>query len=507
MHIDWIRGPMTGWAGDAILFFAFEKMPERLPGLERWVHIRARGLENSPAWGDFKGKPQQVGVFYSPDDPLMPRVICSGLGPVEKFEIDKIRTATAQALRRCREMQLARVILPLMAFEGLPTEPSDCLEEALMGGLMGLYRYNGYKTRDVDATDLPEALLIGDEDEIHPSLESLPHYVSALSSGIGLARDLVSAPANIVTPGYLAKSAAEISERYGHRLQVIHFDEARAMGMGAFTAVAQGSREPAYVIIMEHCPPGAADEPPLVFVGKGITFDTGGISLKPSDKMEAMKQDMAGAAAVLGTFETLGRLDLRRRLVGIMPCTENMPGGQAYKPGDVIRSLSGLTIETISTDAEGRMILCDALTYAQRYKPALLVDLATLTGAALVALGTQVAAIMGNHEILIRKVQEIGMRVGERFWPLPLYDFYFDGIKSEVADFKNAGDRTAGTIIGGIFLKQFVADDVPWVHWDIAGTAWTSKDLTVCPQGGTGFGVRTLVELARQWEDLDIAAG
>jgi leucyl aminopeptidase len=505
MQIEWMRGPLNEWTGDAILFFTFEKSSGPLPGLERWIRTRARGLENSTAWRDFKGKPQQVAVFYAPEDAQMPRIICSGLGPMGKFDMDTLRSGTAQALRKCREMELARVVLPRMALEGLPGGSRDLLREALMGGSLGLYRYTGYKTRDVDATELPQVLLVGDEDEADREFESLPRMVSALSSGIGLARDLVSAPANVVTPGHLAQRAAEIAERHGQSLRVIHLEEARTMGMGAFAAVARGSREPACVITMEHCPPGTGDERPLVFVGKGITFDTGGISLKPSEKMEAMKQDMAGAAAVLGAFEVLGKLDLKRRVVGIMPCTENMPDGRAYKPGDVIRSLSGLTIEIISTDAEGRMILCDALTYAQRYKPLLLVDLATLTGAALIALGNQVAAIMGNHEPLMRKVREIGDQLGERFWPLPLYDFYFDAIKSEVADFKNVGDRTAGTIIGGMFLKQFVPDEIPWVHWDIAGTASTSKDLTVCPLGGTGFGVRTLVELVLQWEDLGAA--
>jgi leucyl aminopeptidase len=353
----------------------------------------------------------------------------------------------------------------------------------------------------VDSNDFPEILLLGDEALHGPDLESLPVHALAVTSGVCLARDLVSAPANIVTPSYLAQVGGEISKRYGCLLKVLSFEEARTLGMGAFTAVAQGSREPACMIILEHCPPGAESQRPLVFVGKGITFDTGGISLKPSEKLDAMKQDMAGAAAVLGAFEVLGRLSVGRRVVGIMPCTENMPDGQAYKPGDVIKSLSGLTIEIISTDAEGRVILCDALTHARQYKPAIVIDVATLTGAAVIALGNQVAAILGNHEGLIHKVQEIGRRVGERFWPLPLYDFYFEGIKSEVADFKNLGDRSAGTIIGGIFLKQFVSEDIPWAHMDIAGTAWTTKDLSVCAQGGTGFGVRTLVELARQWED------
>jgi len=503
MQVDWLRGPMETWAGDAVIFFDFEKASDRLPGLKRWIGVRAKGLEDASAWLDFRGKSQQVSVLFNPADALAPRMVCSGLGPAEKFEMEKVRIATALALRKCREMRLQRVVLPLMALEGLPEGPGESLREAVLGGLLGLHRYTGYKTRDVDSNELPEILLLGDEAIHRPDLESLPLHAMAVNSGVCLARDLVSAPANIVTPSYLARVAGEIAQRYGFTLKVVSFDEARTMGMGAFTAVAQGSREPACIIILEHCPPGAESQQPLVFVGKGITFDTGGISLKPSEKLDAMKQDMAGAAAVLGAFEVLGRLSPGRRVVGIMPCSENMPDGQAYKPGDVIKSLSGLTIEIISTDAEGRMILCDALTHAQQYKPAIMVDVATLTGAAIIALGNQVAAIMGNHEGLIQKVQEIGERVGERFWPLPLY--YFEGIKSEVADFKNVGDRSAGTIIGGIFLKQFIPDGIPWAHMDIAGTAWTSKDLSVCAQGGTGFGVRTLVELVLQWGDLGLA--
>jgi leucyl aminopeptidase len=502
MQVSWLRGLVEEWAGDAVVFFAFEKVPDRLPGLSRWIEGRARGLRDSAAWLDFKGKPQQVGVFYNPEDSLVPRIVCAGLGPVEKFELEKVRMAMGMALRKCRDMQLARIILPLAAFDGLPADAAESVGEALVGGLMGLHRYTGYKTRDVESNDFPEILLLGDDGGGQTDLDSLTHDATAVNSGIRLARDLVSAPANVVTPSFMAQTAQEISVRHGFRFESLGFEEARALGMGAFTAVAQGSREPACLITLEHCPPGTVGAPPLVFVGKGITFDTGGISLKPSEKLDAMKQDMAGAAAVLGAFEALGRLQLGRRVVGIMPCTENMPDGQAYKPGDVIQSLSGLTIEIISTDAEGRMILCDALTHARQYKPALLVDLATLTGAAIIALGNQVAAIMGNREQLIQKVQEIGTRVGERFWPLPLYDFYFEAIKSEVADFKNVGERAAGTITGGVFLKQFVPDDIPWLHLDIAGTAWTSKDLSVCTQGGTGFGVRTLVELARRWDEL-----
>ena len=324
-------------------------------------------------------------------------------------------------------------------------------------------------------------------------------------SGIALTRDLVTAPSNQVTPGFIVSTARELAETHGFRIQVIDLTLAEEMGMRAFLAVAQGSREPASVIVLEHAPPGTEQDPPLVFIGKGITFDTGGISLKPSDKMEMMKRDMAGAAAVLGTFDILGKEKIQRRVVGILPCTENMPGGRAYKPGDVIQSMANLTIEVISTDAEGRMILCDALAYAQTFQPAAILDLATLTGACIVALGNEVAGVMGNRESLIQQIREIGAQVGEKVWPLPLWDLYFEGIKSDIADFKNVGDRSAGTIIGGIFLKQFVPDHIPWIHLDIAGTAWTDKDLLTAPKGATGFGVRIMVELARRWPELGIA--
>jgi leucyl aminopeptidase len=207
---------------------------------------------------------------------------------------------------------------------------------------------------------------------------------------------------------------------------------------------------------------------------------------------------------VLGAFESLGKLRLQRRVIGIIPCTENMPDGKAYKPGDVITSMSGLTIEAINTDAEGRMILCDALTHAQKFNPALIVDVATLTGACIIALGDRVAGIMGNHDQLIERVREIGMQVGEKLWPLPLWDFYFDDIKSDVADFKNVGERKAGSIVGGVFLKQFVSPQIPWIHLDIAGPAWTDKDMVTAPRGATGFGVRILLEIARLRQTLKI---
>jgi len=503
MQIEWQIGPPSDWQTDAIIFFVFEKSPEPLPGLKRWMAEEGIWLSRSAALGDFKGKHQQTAVFYGPEDKRIARVVCVGLGQADKFDVEKLRSATAAALRECRDLQLSRPALPLSAFEGLQIEIAPALEEALIAGMLGLYRYEGLKTRDLEPSTFPETLLILHDKEPDEALRNVILDADAIASGVSFARDLVAAPPNVSTPSFLAGAARRLADRYGFRLDVLDLEKARAMGMGAFAAVAQGSREPAYFLVLEHAPPGTEQDHPLVLVGKGITFDTGGISLKPGEKMDAMKHDMAGAGAVLGTFDVLGRMKIKRRVVGLMPCTENMPDGKAYKPADVIRSLSGLTIEVISTDAEGRMVLCDALAYAsRRYQPAMIVDIATLTGACVVALGRSVAAVMGNRDDLTQKVQEIGMRVGEKLWPLPLWDFYFENIKSDVADFKNVGERAAGTIIGGIFLKQFVPEEIPWVHLDIAGTAWTDKDLGFAPKGATGFGVRIFTEMVRRLPEL-----
>jgi leucyl aminopeptidase len=369
--------------------------------------------------------------------------------------------------------------------------------------MAGLHRFSEMKTKNSDVPAGPESIVLLCDTDPGPKLRQIATVAQSEVAGILLARDLTISPANRVTPGFIADTASGIAAKFGLKIEIINLESARAMGMGLFAAVAKGSREPACVIVIEHAPPGTENHIPIVFIGKGITFDTGGISLKPSEKLDAMKQDMAGAASVLGAFEAIGLTGLKKRIVGILPCTENMPGGQAYKPGDVFSSYSGQTVEIISTDAEGRLILSDALAYAaSRFKPALMVDIATLTGACIVALGRDVAAILGNRDEVIDSIRQIGASVGERLWPLPLWDSYFDALKSDVADIKNVGDRSAGTIIGAMFLKQFVPQHMPWVHLDIAGTAWTDKDTGFSPKGASGFGVRTLFEIARRWPIL-----
>ncbi|MFP5213604.1 MAG: leucyl aminopeptidase family protein, partial [Acidobacteriota bacterium] len=364
MVIDWQTGSPSEWRADGLIFFAFEGSNEPLPGFRRWMETGGSWLAESASLGDFKGKAQQVFVHYGPKDAGISRVICAGLGPREKFDLDKLRAAAALALRKCRDLEIARPALAVSALEGLPMDLHEALEEAVSAALAGLYRYEELKSKtDESPASCPEALVLLSETEPEPSIVEAAATGLAVGEAIGFTRDLVSAPANLVTPGYMAEAARRLAERHGFQTRIIDFATAKSMGMGAFVAVAQGSREPAYVIILEHTPAGTEQDAPLVLIGKGITFDTGGISLKPSDKMGAMKQDMAGAAAVLGVFEAIGRTKLTRRVVGILPCTENMPDGMAYRPGDVLKTLSGKTVEVISTDAEGRLILCDAITY------------------------------------------------------------------------------------------------------------------------------------------------
>jgi leucyl aminopeptidase len=318
---------------------------------------------------------------------------------------------------------------------------------------------------------------------------------ATICRGVKLARDLVSQPGNVVTPAYLADTARELAARHNLECRVYEYEELEKLGMNALLAVGRGSAEAPRLIVLEYR--GAVERSrPVVLVGKGITFDSGGISIKPGAGMEEMKTDMAGSAAVLGAMQAAAGLELPLNLVGIIPTAENMPDGKAYKPGDVVTSLSGTTIEITNTDAEGRLILCDALHFALQFRPAAMIDLATLTGACVVALGHEASGLMGNDRRLISSLKQAGERCGERVWELPLWDGYGEAMKSDIADLKNAGSRDGGSITAGWFLKQFVGS-TRWGHLDIAGTAWVDKARPCSPKGATGVGVRLLIEYLR----------
>ncbi|HEY5220389.1 MAG TPA: leucyl aminopeptidase, partial [Gemmatimonadaceae bacterium] len=310
-----------------------------------------------------------------------------------------------------------------------------------------------------------------------------------------LARTLGMMPGNLCTPEFLADTARDIAKRHGMQCTVLGRAEMEREGMGSFLCVAQGTTQDPKLIVLEYRK-GPKDAKPVALVGKGLCFDTGGVSIKPAASMEWMKYDMCGAAGVLGAMEAIARLGLNINVVGLVGSTTNVVSGDAVKPGDVVKSHLGKYIEVINTDAEGRLVLADVLSYARRFDPAAVVDAATLTGACVIALGHSATGVLGTDEALVREVLDAGDRAGERGWQLPLWDEYKPLIKSEVADIKNVGGRAAGTITAGLFLAEF-AESFPWVHLDIAGTAYSETDLVIAPSGPTGVPVGTFVELVR----------
>ena len=450
-------------------------------------------LDRLFAAGDFSGKKDETALIY-PSGPA-PRVLLVGLGKPDEASRTGIRRAAAAAAKRARSLGVPRAAFHLVPEAAGGVTPAEAGQAIAEGLAQGAWQYSEMKRPPEEKKPALERM-----DVLAPaaiSAVAAGHRVgAAIGAGQTVARGIQVLPGNVCTPSYVASVAQEIAKRHGFDVTVLDKAAIAREGMGALLAVAQGSAEEPRFIALEY--KGAEGEP-VVLVGKGVTFDTGGISIKPAQNMEDMKYDMSGAAAVLGTFEMLGRLKPAVHVVGIIPSTENMPSGTAVKPGDVITSLSGKTIEVINTDAEGRLILCDALTYARRYEPACVLDIATLTGAIVVALGHTATGLMGTDDRLIEEVRGAGERAGERVWPLPLWDEYRELMKSDIADVKNAGGRPAGSISAGWFLREFV-DGFPWAHLDIAGTAYTDREDATRVKGPTGIGVRLFSEfvLGRQ---------
>jgi leucyl aminopeptidase len=446
------------------------------------------------AAGDFSGKKDESALLY-PSGPAQ-RVLLVGLGRPDESSRAGLRRAASAASKRARTIGVPRAAFHLPV-EGLGALTAAEAGQAIGEGLaQGAWQYSEMKRPPEEkkpSLERIDVLAPADTDAL-----TRGHRIgAAIGAGQTVARGIQVLPGNVCTPSFVARAAEEIATRHGFGVTVLDKAGIAKEGMGALMAVAQGSVEEPRFIALEY---KGADGAPVVLVGKGVTFDTGGISIKPAQNMEDMKYDMSGAAAVLGTFEMLGRLTPAVHVVGLIPSTENMPSGTAVKPGDVITSLSGKTIEVINTDAEGRLILCDALTYARRYQPACVLDIATLTGAIVVALGHTASGIMGTDDRLVEEVRGAGERAGERVWPLPLWDEYRDLMKSDIADVKNAGGRPAGSISAGWFLREFVDGGFPWAHLDIAGTAYTDREDATRVKGPTGVGVRLFSEfiLGRQ---------
>ena len=446
--------------------------------------------------GDFKGKPKTSSVLYTNGAIKAPRIILIGLGNYAEITAEKVRQVAGYTARQTRDMGLKSITVPLP-----PETQDDWAQAAVEAALLSLYEFKEHKTqsddKDEDNKSLESLTFLVGSDVEKSLIEPIIERGRTIANGTMLARDLSNQPGNHLTPTHLAEKAQEVAEATGLNCTVFDKATLEEKGFRTLLAVAQGSAEEPRFIILEYTPEGEGHDT-VALVGKGITFDTGGISLKSGKGMDEMKHDMSGAAAVLGAMQVIGHLKPNVRVIGVIATTENMPGSTAIKPGDVVTSYSGKTIEIMNTDAEGRLILADALAWTAQYQPNGVIDLATLTGAVIACLGHIAAGAMGTDDTLMEKVKNAAEKTHERVWELPLWEDYDEGVKSKVADVQNIGDGTAGTIAGAVFLKKF-AEGYPWVHLDIAGTAWGVKGSTYIPETASGYGVRLLVQLIEDW--------
>ncbi|MDO9558118.1 MAG: leucyl aminopeptidase [Syntrophales bacterium] len=498
MKIEIKKGKPAEYPAEAIVLTRFEDS-EAPAGATRFLGATIGALiDDVVKNGDFQGKLYQTAVLYTRDPIPARRVILAGLGPKKDLDMEKLRGAYAGAARQARALGLKEITLFLDVHDTGQTI-RQMTEAALEGAILGIYQFTPYKTLEREKIKIIERItVVDDKDDALKEIRAAAKTAEVVAHAVYFARDLVSTPGNDMTPSDMAQAARRIAERKRVSVKVLDVAQMKKLGMHALLGVARGSDEPAKFIILEYR--GAKrGESPIVLVGKGLTFDSGGISIKPSENMEEMKSDMAGGAAVMGAIMAAADLQLPLNVVGLVPATENLPGGNALKPGDILKSFSGQTIEVVNTDAEGRLILADALTYAQRFQPAAVIDLATLTGACKIALGDHVIGMLGNDGSLKEKIRTAGERTGERVWELPLWEDYHELIKSDVADFKNTGGRAGGVITAAAFLSKFVGA-CPWVHLDIAGPAWLAKDKPYAPKGATGIGVRLLVQCLRDWK-------
>jgi leucyl aminopeptidase len=421
------------------------------------------------------------------------RLVVVGAGKRAELDLQRSWAIVSAGVRTLWQSTAARIGVIL---ESASIDPQEAVQSAVEGVLFAMWRPELHRTEEKDRQLPPigEVLLV---------IAGAPaDFEAAITRGtivgeaVNWVRQIANEPANLMTPTHMAQAAREMAGQTSLKVEVLGEDEARALGMGSFLSVARGSDEPAQVVVLRH-QGRAGDGYDLAFVGKGITFDSGGISIKPAEEMHLMKYDMSGAAAVLAAAGVAARLSLPLNLIAVGMCTENLPGGHATKPGDVVTSMSGKTVEVTNTDAEGRLVLIDGVTYAQRQGATRVVDVATLTGAVRVALGRLYTGVLGRPQSFIDEVRGAGERSGERLWQLPLADEHREEMKSDIADLRNSsGSRLGGTILGAAFIDASVEPETQWAHLDIASTAWYEEDRPFSPKGPQGAAVRTLVELA-----------
>jgi leucyl aminopeptidase len=454
--------------------------------------------------GDFAGKPAQSSLLYAAGKRKAKRILLLGTGK-DGPDLEGLRKLAGRAVGEAARRRASKVALvaPRTTLDG-----ATAVQALAEGAVLAGYRLDEFRSEKRDDGSVGAVSLLIERGGDLRGARAGARRGAALAESQNVARRLSDMPPNELAPADLARESRAVAREVGLKVKVLDEKALARLDMGAILAVGAGSAHPPRLIVLEHRPKSkkADGQPPFVIVGKGITFDSGGISIKPSAGMDEMKHDMSGAAAVVGTLRACAALDLPYPVVGVIGAAENMPSGTAYRPGDVVRAMSGKMIEVLNTDAEGRVVLADALHYARtEFEPCAIVNLATLTGATMVALGRWATGVFGNHPGLIEQIRSAGETTAERMWPMPLLDEHKEEIRSQIADIKNTGGRQAGASTAAAFLWNFVGD-TPWAHLDIAGTGWVSATHPYQRRGATGVGVRMLLELLREWDPAQLEA-
>jgi leucyl aminopeptidase len=471
-----------------------------LPEMTKEVDTLLDGLISQIcADGAFKGNLGEMTTVYTMEKLAAKRVLVVGLGSLEALNAQILRRASAISARHLQNTGAHTIALAL-ALEGTPIEVETGMQAQVEGALLGLYTFRKYqhtddKGEERDITKIWLAAGTGNG----AGLEEAIRRGSALAQATNFARDLVNEPPNVLTPTELANRASAMASQFGLECEILDRPQMEELGMGGLLGVSQGSAEPPKFIILRYRGAAHSTNKGMALVGKGITFDTGGISLKPADRMDEMKGDMAGAAAVIGAMQAIASLKPLVNVTALVSTTENMPSGTAYHPGDILRIMNGKTIEIVNTDAEGRLVLADALSYAAKEGLSPIIDVATLTGAVVIALGNTMAGLFSNDAELSEEIVAAGKTAGEKFWPMPMDEEYGEQIKSDIADIKQTGGRAAGSVTAAKILENFVGD-AKWAHLDIAGTSYVDSKKPYQEKGATGMAVRTLAELALRME-------
>lgn len=486
MDIVTITGDIFQSKSEAVVLFTYETPSKHE---ERFIVALGDNLKVARERKEFEGKTKQLFVDKKASIPRHHMML--GLGAKDKVSLSVLRSAVAHALSTLKNAGASSISFEFPDHAGL--DPALCAQALSEGVILSSYSFNAYKTQKLDEIKNVTSVSVYAGENIMPQVKTGIEKGTMIASSCNVVRDLQNLPSCDLTPKEFAARALKIAKQEGIKSSVLEKDKLIKLGYGGIVGVGKGSNASPYLVTLEYSPKVAKKT--IAIVGKGVTFDSGGISLKPGKGMAEMKYDMSGAAVVLGAITAAAKLKLPVRIVGIMALVENMPDGNSYKPGDVIRTKNGKTIEIDNTDAEGRVILADALHHATLYRPDEIIDLATLTGAAVVALGDNAAAILGTNQALIDNLVAAGITSNEKLWQLPIWDEYAEDIKSSIADMKNVGSNgMAGTIAGAMLLKEF-AGDKPWAHIDIAGVAYTQgRERWLTSSGGTAFGVRLLVE-------------